>query len=86
MGEMISKLLIIFFAGIIETWLFTGWSLKVNEHKAFISSVLMVSYMIAYLKIIDIALKDANTLLMIISYALSCGIGNYIRVRYEKKK
>ena len=83
---MIIKLIIIFLAGTIETWLFTGWSLKANEHKAFTSSILMVSYMIAYLKIIDIALKDANTLLMIITYALSCGVGNYIRIKNENRK
>ena len=83
---MISKLLLIFIAGTVETYLFTGWSLKANEHKAIISSILMISYIIIYLKIVDWVLKDANTLLMIISYALSCGLGNYIRVRYENRK
>lgn len=80
------KFIIIFFAGMIETYLFTGWSLSANKGKKYISSILMFTYMMLYLKIIDIALKDANTTLMIFSYALSCGFGNFIRVRQEKNK
>lgn len=83
---MIIKLLIIFFAGIIETILFTGWNLTANQKKAIVSSILMTTYMIIYLTIIDMAFKDSKAFLMISAYALACGIGNFLRVNHEKKK
>lgn len=81
-----NKLLLIFCAGIFETILFTGWNLAANQKKVILSSILMTVYMTIYLSIIDMAFKDSNTSLMISTYALSCGIGNFIRVYWEKKK
>jgi hypothetical protein len=80
------KFILIFISGAIETYMYTGWALSATQKKVWVSSILMFSYMMVYLKIIDLALKDANTTLMIFSYALSCGLGNFIRVRQEKNK
>jgi hypothetical protein len=80
------KFIIIFIAGTIETYLYTGWALAATQKKVWISTILMFTYMMLYLKIIDLAVKDVNTTLMIFAYALSCGLGNYLRVNYEKKK
>lgn len=79
------KFVIIFIVGTIETYIFTAWNLAANRHKVIVSSLLMFSYMFLYLKIIDWALKDAHTSLLIFSYALACGVGNYLRVQHEKK-
>lgn len=79
------KFFLIFIFGTIETYLYTGWAITANQKKVWVSSILMFSYMMIYLKIIDWALKDANTSLMIFSYALSCAFGNFIRVRQENK-
>lgn len=81
---MLLKILGIFIAGMIETFLYTGWCLAANKKKIISSSLLMLIYMIIYLSIIDYAIKDANTLLMILTYALSCGVGNFMRVFLEK--
>ena len=83
---MINKFLLVFILGIIETFLYTGWNLAANQRKPFLSSLLMMSYMIIYLFIIDCAIKDANTICIIIAYAISCGVGNYLRVYLEKKR
>jgi len=83
---MWTKLIIIFIVGTLETWLYTGWALSATQKKVWISSILMFTYMMIYLKIIDWALKDANTTLMIFSYSLSCALGNFIRVNQEKGK
>lgn len=83
---MISKLLLILIFGIFETYLYTGWSITANQKKAWVSSILMLSYMTIYLIILDSAFKDTNSLLMIFDYSLACGIGNFIRVRQESKK
>jgi multidrug transporter EmrE-like cation transporter len=83
---MWTKLFIIFFAGILETYLFTGWTITANQKKAIVSSILMFVYMTAYLFILDIAFKDSNSRILLLTYAISCGIGNFIRVRQEKKK
>jgi len=82
---MINKLLFIFVAGMIETYLFTGWSISANKGQKYLSSILMLTYMVFYLLILDMAFKDANSKIMIIDYALSCSIGNYLRVNHEKK-
>jgi hypothetical protein len=83
---MLTKLLIIFFAGIIETYLFTGWTITANQKKVMVSSILMFIYMTAYLFILDIAFKDSNSKILLLVYAVSCGIGNYLRVRQERNK
>lgn len=83
---MLLKIIIIFILGVIETFCFTAWTIAANQKKAILSSILMTSYLIMYLKIIDMALKDAQTFAMIVCYAISCGIGNYIRVYLEKRK
>ena len=44
----------------------------------------MFAYMVIYLGIINYAIKDAETVSIIIVYALSCGIGNLIRMKLEK--
>jgi len=77
------KFIIIFIAGVIETYLFTGWSLSANKGQKYLSSLLMLIYMVVYLLILDTAFKDTNSKLMILDYALSCGLGNFIRVRQE---
>jgi len=82
---MLIKLIIIFILGIIETYLYTGWCLRANQGKALSSSFLMITYMILYLTIIAWALGDKNTFIMICSYALACGVGNFIRVKQDNK-
>lgn len=81
---MISKLLFIFVFGTIETYLYTGWALTANQKKKWVSSILMFSYMVIYLIILDAAFKDSNSYLMIIDYSLACALGNFIRVSHEK--
>jgi uncharacterized protein YebE (UPF0316 family) len=78
------KIIIIFIAGVVETYLFTGWSIAANKAKAILSSILMLTYMITYLLILDTAFKDKNSVLMILDYAISCAVGNYIRVKKEQ--
>lgn len=80
------KALIIFTAGIIETFMFTGWNLSANKKQVYLSSILMFLYMITYLFILDTAFKDSNSKLLILVYAISCGVGNFLRVNQEKKK
>lgn len=84
--SILVKFVLIFIVGTIETYLYTGWALTATQKKVWVSSILMFSYMMIYLKIIDWAIKDVNTTLMILSYALSCGLGNFIRVRQESLK
>jgi len=80
------KYVAVFIFGLIETFLFTGWTISANRGKAIESSILMVAYMLIYLTIILWAMRDANSYLIIAIYAVSAGIGNYIRVKLDKKK
>lgn len=80
------KILLIFIFGIIETFLFTWWNLSANKKQVYVSSILMFIYMTMYLMIIDTAFKDINSKIMIICYAIGCGLGNFIRVKKEKNE
>jgi len=80
------KLTIVFIAGIIETFLFTGWTLAANKKQVWLSTILMVTYMFTYLIILDMAFADKNSMFMILSYTIACGIGNFIRVNQEHIK
>ena len=83
---MIIILLIILIAGIFETWLYTGWAITANQKKVYLSSILMFIYMLTYLLILNTAFKDDNSILIILVYSISCMIGNFIRVKQEKRK
>ena len=80
------KLLLIFIFGTIETYIYTGWNLSANQRQAYLSSLLMLLYMVIYLLILDAAFKDSNSKLMIVDYSLACALGNFIRIKQEKRK
>lgn len=79
------KLLIIFFVGLLEQILYTGYLLAVDRRKLYLSSILMFVYMTLYLFIVAYAMKDSETILILLSYATACGIGNYIVIRADIK-
>lgn len=80
------KITLIFFFGLIETFLYTMWCLSANRKELNKSTILMTIYMIIYLGIISYAIKDKETLALIISYSLACGAGNYLEILWEKRK
>lgn len=80
------KAIIVFIAGVIETFIYTAWCLSANRKELNKSSILMFVYMAIYLGIISFAIKDSDTLLLIFVYALSCGVGNYLEILWEKRK
>ena len=74
-----TKALTIFVAGLIEQVLYTLYLLAVNKYMIETSTILMVTYMTIYLVIINYAIKDKkNSLVLLLIYALSSGVGNYI--------
>jgi uncharacterized membrane protein YwaF len=83
---MVIKLLIILICGTVETFLYTAWCLSANRKEITKSSLLMTVYMMIYLGIISYAIKDTNTGLLIFTYAISCGIGNYLELLWEKRR
>lgn len=80
------KIVSIFILGFLEQLLFTSYLLSVDKRQKFMSSFLMFVYFLIYLIIIDWAIKDANTLLLLIVYAFSAAVGNYVRMCYEKSR
>jgi hypothetical protein len=79
-------LILIFIAGIIETFLSTAYLVSVDNRKLYISTFLMFSYMLAYLFIVAYAIKDSSTYSLLIVYALSCAVGNYITIYLDIKE
>ena len=79
------KFIIIFIAGVIETFIYTAWCISANKKELNKSSILMFVYMSIYLIIITFAMKDTNTIGLIITYAISCGVGNYAEILWENK-
>jgi len=79
------KVLIVFIIGFIEQLMYTAYILSVTKKQVVPSSILMFTYMAIYLFLIAYALKDAETAPMLIAYALSCGVGNYCVMLWEKR-
>jgi tryptophan-rich sensory protein len=82
---MLKKVLMIFGIGLMEQCLYTAYLISVTKRQTVISSVLMLIYMSLYLFIVAFALKDTNAVILLITYALACGLGNYITMRIEKR-
>lgn len=79
------KILLVFIVGFIEQLLYTAYLLSVNKKQVNASSILMFSYMVIYLFIITYAIKDANTIPLLIAYALACGSGNWVIMKWENR-
>ena len=70
---------IIFGAGLIEQLGYTLYLLAINRYMILTSSILMFAYMVVYLLIINYAIKEGkNSLPLLIVYAVSSGIGNWV--------
>lgn len=80
------KIILVFIFGLIETFLYTMWCLSANRKELYKSTFLMTIYMAIYLGIIAYAIKDTETIALILSYALACGAGNYLEILYEIRK
>jgi multidrug transporter EmrE-like cation transporter len=80
------KIILIFLIGFIEQLLYTAYLLSVNKKQVKASTVLMVAYMAIYLFIISYAIKDGNTIPLLVAYALACGAGNYVIMLWENRK
>ena len=81
---MLNKIILVFIGGLIETFLYAGYIISVQKRQVILSSILMLVYMSIYLTIIAYAIQDVNTVTLILVYALSCGCGNFLRMRKEK--
>jgi hypothetical protein len=77
--KKVNKILAIFGAGLVEQMLYTLYLLAVGRYMIIPSTLLMFTYMVIYLLIINYAIKDEkNTIPLLIVYALSSGVGNYL--------
>jgi len=79
------KYIIVLILGIIETYIYTWYLISVEKRETIKSTILTLIYMIFYLGIIAWAIKDTNTIPMILTYAVACAIGNFLRIRQEIK-
>jgi uncharacterized protein YebE (UPF0316 family) len=80
------KMLIIFIIGLLEQLLYTSYLVSINKKQVYKSTILMMSYMSIYLFIISYAIKDTNTVPLLLTYTFACGIGNYCIMRWENRK
>jgi len=81
----ILKIVLIFVVGFFEQLLYTAYLLSVTKRQVKASTILMLVYMTIYLIIIYYVMKDTGSLALILSYALSCGVGNYVIMKWEKR-
>lgn len=72
------KYLLIFTSGLIEQLLFTLYLLAVSKYMIEVSTILMFVYFLIYLLIVKFCLDDKNSIKMLVTYALSASLGNYI--------
>jgi len=73
------KYLITFFVGLIEQLLFTLYLLAVGKYLIMASTLLMFLYFSIYLLLMNYCIKDKkNSILLLLIYAFSAAVGNYI--------
>jgi uncharacterized protein YebE (UPF0316 family) len=75
---MFKKIIILFIIGLLEQLLYTLYIIAIGKYLIFISSILMFSYMVLYLLIISKVVKEKEGLILLLDYALACGVGNYM--------
>jgi uncharacterized protein YebE (UPF0316 family) len=80
-----NKYLLIFCVGILETAIYTGFLLALERRQQVLAPILMTIYMSIYLTVIGMAIKNVDTIPLLLVYAVSCGIGVAIRMRIEKR-
>jgi len=80
------KIILVFIIGFFEQLLYTAYLLSVNKKQVKASTILMVAYMAIYLFIIAFAIKDDSTISLLVAYALACGVGNYVIMKWENRK
>ena len=80
------KIALVFGVGLIEQCLYTAYIISVTKRQKYLSSLLMLVYMSLYLFIVAFALKDSETIPLLISYALACGCGNLLTMIIETRK
>lgn len=80
------KVILVFIIGLLEQLLYTKYIISVDKRQTIASTVYMITYMSIYLFIIDYAIKDSNTVPLLVAYALACGAGNYIAMKWEVRK
>ena len=83
---ILTKLAIVFVIGALENFLYTWYLLEVGRKRPIKSSILDFVYMLIYLELVAWAIKDSDTLGILVVYAVSCGIGNYLQIKWELYK
>lgn len=83
---MIAKVIIIFIAGFIETLIYTFYLISIENRRIALSTTLMFFYMLAYLVIISVAIKDTNSIPLLLVYSVSCALGNLVVMNRQKHK
>lgn len=71
--------------GIIETFLNTCYLISVNKRQVYLATFLEFIYCFVYLFVVSLALKNANTFILLCGYASGCALGTYIRLTRDKK-
>lgn len=79
------KLIVIFFIGLFEQILYTNYLISVDKRQLYLSTLYMFVYMCLYLGIVAYAIAQQNWIMLMI-YALSCGIGNFCTILWENRK
>jgi hypothetical protein len=80
------KFIVVFILGLLEQAGYTLYLLSVVKKQAYLSSILMFVYFSFYLFIIAYALKDTNTVGLLLTYAFSAAVGNFIVIKWELRK
>lgn len=75
---MLKNAIIVFIVGLVEQLLYTMYIIAVGKYLTIISSILMFSYMVLYLLIINKVVKEKDGIILLLTYASACGIGNLL--------
>lgn len=75
----IQKYLLVFIIGLLEQFAYTLYLIAIGKYLIVVSSILMLLYFFVYLLIVNYIIKEKdNCIGLLLTYAISAAIGNYI--------
>ena len=80
---MLDQVLIVLVAGLVETAIYTAYLILLGNKRPLHSSVLMTMYIFVYFWLLKYIIKDHESFILIATYAISCGMGNYLAMRID---
>ena len=78
--NILLNLLLVFGTGFTEAFIWTWYMIEVSRKRALKSSLILLLHASIYLFVVSRIIESADTLILILGYAIGAALGNCLRV------